>query len=94
VTLIRHAYVATAFRGQGIGGQLITHLIKHATRPTLVGAWAAAVWAVRFYEKHGFRLVTWEEKERLLRKYWSIPERMIETSVVLGDYRWFHSQSG
>jgi N-acetylglutamate synthase-like GNAT family acetyltransferase len=93
VTLIRHAYVATDFRGKGIGGELIAHLKKLAIRPTLVGTWAAADWAVRFYEKHGFRLVTWEEKERLLRKYWSIPERQTETSVVLADRRWFESQS-
>ena len=94
VTLIRHAYVATAYRGQGIGGNLITHLKKLATSPTLVGTWAAAVWAVKFYEKHGFRLVTREEKERLLRKYWSIPERQTETSVVLADHRWLKSQRG
>jgi N-acetylglutamate synthase-like GNAT family acetyltransferase len=92
VTLIRHAYVRTAYRGQGIGGTLIAHLKKIATRPTLVGTWAAAVWAIRFYEKHGFRLVTMKEKERLLRKYWSIPERQTETSVVLADHRWFQSQ--
>ena len=92
VPLIRHAYVATEFRGQGIGGKLIAHLKKLVTRPTLVGTWAAAVWAIRFYEKHGFRLVTMEEKERLLRKYWCIPERQTETSVVLADHKWF-SQS-
>jgi GNAT superfamily N-acetyltransferase len=93
VTLIRHAYVATTFQGQGIGGKLIAHLKTLAIRPTLVGTWAAADWAVRFYEKHGFRPVTWEEKERLLRKYWSIPERQTETSVVLADRRWFESRS-
>ena len=92
VTLIRHAYVATAFQGQGIGGKLIAHLKTLSTRPTLVGTWADADWAIRFYEKHGFRPVTWEEKERLLRKYWSIPERQTETSVVLADQRWFQSQ--
>jgi GNAT superfamily N-acetyltransferase len=94
VTLIRHAYVATAFRGQGIGGKLIAHLKTLVIRPTLVGTWAAADWAIRFYEKHGFRLVTMEEKERLLREYWSIPDRQTETSVVLADGRWFESQSG
>jgi N-acetylglutamate synthase-like GNAT family acetyltransferase len=91
VTLIRHAYVRTADRGYGIGGKLISHLKTLATRPTLVGTWAAAVWAIRFYEKNDFHLVTWEEKERLLRKYWSIPERQTETSVVLADQRWFAS---
>jgi N-acetylglutamate synthase-like GNAT family acetyltransferase len=94
VTLIRHAYVNTAFRGRGIGGALIAHLKTLAARPTFVGTWAAAVWAVRFYEKHGFRLVSKEEKDRLLRKYWSIPERQTETSVVLADRRWFESHSG
>src|SRR5512147_1940137 len=88
VTLIRHAYVRTAQRNKGIGGKLITHLKTLITRPTLVGTWAAATWAIRFYERHGFHLVTWEEKERLLRKYWSIPERQTETSVVLADEQW------
>ena len=60
------------------------------SRPVLMGTWAAATWAIRFYEKHGFRLVTPEEKNRLLKKYWSIPERQVETSVVLGDERWFN----
>ena len=94
VTLIRHAYVNTAFRGRGIGGTLIAHLKTLATRPTLVGTWAAAVWAIRFYEKHGFRLVSKDEKDRLLKTYWSIPERQAETSVVLADRRWFESCSG
>jgi len=94
VTLIRHAYVNEAFRGRGIGGTLIAHLKTLATRPTLVGTWAAAVWAIRFYEKHGFRLVSKDEKDRLLRTYWSIPERQTETSVVLADRRWFESCSG
>jgi len=85
VTLIRHAYVRTAWRGKGIGGKLLAHLKDLVTRPTLVGTWAAATWAIRFYEKHGFKLVTPEEKDRLLRKYWSIPERQTETSVVLAD---------
>jgi N-acetylglutamate synthase-like GNAT family acetyltransferase len=94
VTLIRHAYVRTARRGEGIGGRLLSHLKKLIGRPALVGTWADAVWAIRFYEKHGFTLVTREEKERLLRKYWSIPERQTETSVVLGDARWFDCREG
>jgi GNAT superfamily N-acetyltransferase len=85
VTLIRHAYVRTKHRNKGIGGRLLSHLKTLAGRPTFVGTWQAASWAVRFYEQHGFRLVTHEEKERLLRKYWNIPERQTETSVVLGD---------
>lgn len=60
-----------------------------ASRPLLVGTWAAATWAVRFYEKHGFRLVTPDEKDRLLRRYWNIRDRQIETSVVLADDAWF-----
>src|SRR5512143_1231013 len=88
VTLIRHAYVRTKERGRGIGGQLLTHLKTLINRPALVGTWAAAIWAVKFYERHGFTLVTWEEKERLLRKYWSIPDRQTETSVVLADEQW------
>ena len=92
VTLIRHAYVRTARRNQGIGGELLSHLRKQTTRPILIGTWADAVWAIRFYEKHGFRLVSSEEKERLLRKYWSVPRRQIETSVVLADQKWFDAR--
>ena len=92
VTLIRHAYVRTAKRNQGIGRMLLAELLKQTTRPVLVGTWAAAEWAVRFYQRHGFRLVTPEEKDRLLRKYWSIPDRQIETSVVLADERWWAGQ--
>ncbi|MFQ5796199.1 MAG: GNAT family N-acetyltransferase [Candidatus Bipolaricaulia bacterium] len=92
VTLIRHAYVRTAKRNQGIGGKLLSSLREQAARPILVGTWADAVWAIRFYEKHGFRLVSPEEKDRLLRKYWSIPERQIETSVVLADQKWFDAR--
>lgn len=89
VTLIRHAYVRTAERNGGIGSKLLSYLEGQTIRPVLIGTWADAVWAVRFYEKHGFRLVTKEEKDRLLKKYWSISERQIETSVVLADQRWF-----
>jgi len=92
VTLIRHAYVRTAKRNQGIGGKLLSSLRQQATRPLLVGTWADALWAIRFYENYGFQLVSWEEKEWLLRKYWSIPERQVETSVVLADQRWFSSE--
>ncbi len=91
VTLIRHAYVRTVKRNQGIGGRLLASLCKKTEKPLLMGTWADAIWAIRFYEKHGFRLVTPEEKDRLLRKYWSIPEKQVETSVVLADQRWFDS---
>lgn len=89
VTLIRHAYVRTDRQNQGIGGRLLSDLRRKTTRPILMGTWADAFWAVRFYEKYGFRLVSPEEKTRLLREYWSIPERQVETSVVLADQRWF-----
>jgi N-acetylglutamate synthase-like GNAT family acetyltransferase len=85
VALIRHAYVRTNQRKKGIGSLLLQDLIKDAERPILVGTWKAAVWAIRFYEKHGFRVVGTEEKNRLLKKYWVIPDRQIETSVVLVD---------
>lgn len=83
VILIRHAYVRTDNRRTGIGSVLIEDLIKRADRPVLIGTWAAADWAVAFYQKHKFELVSSSEKDRLLRTYWSIPDRQIETSVVL-----------
>jgi len=94
VTLIRHAYVRTAQRNQGIGERLLSRLRTLTERPILIGTWADAVWAIRFYEKHGFRRVSPEEKVRLLKKYWSIPERQVETSVVLAGPRWFEGQRG
>jgi GNAT superfamily N-acetyltransferase len=84
VTLIRHSYVLPDHQGKGIGGKLLKYLLSLArTSEVLVGTWEAAYWAVRFYEKHDFRLLSKEEKDRLLRKYWNIPERQVETSVVL-----------
>lgn len=88
VTLIRHAYVRTGGQQRGIGGQLLNHLLARAGGHVLIGTWKAATWAIRFYEKHGFSLVSEAEKERLLRKYWTIPERQVETSVVLADATW------
>jgi GNAT superfamily N-acetyltransferase len=85
ITLIRHAYVRTSERNKGIGSKLLSHLRRITAWPILIGTWADAVWAIRFYEKHGFRLVSTEEKNRLLRKYWRIPERQVETSVVLAE---------
>ena len=87
VTLIRHAYVRTAFRNRGIGTLLLTQLRALTSKPILIGTWTTASWAIRFYEKQGFALLTGEEKNRLLRKYWSIPERQVETSVILADAR-------
>ncbi len=84
VTLIRHAYVLPNYQREGIGERLLRNLMSLARTPVvLVGTWEAAFWAISFYEKHGFKLVLKEEKGRLLRKYWKIPERQVETSVVL-----------
>ena len=88
VTLIRHAYVATARRRSGIGSALLRGLLARQDRPVLIGTWAAAEWAVAFYRRHGFETVPEPEKTRLLRRYWTVPERQIETSVVLADARW------
>jgi len=93
VTLIRHAYVRTTSQKLGIGAQLLEHLLKQATTPVLVGTWADAAWAIRFYEKYGFKLVSPAEKNLLLRKYWRISDRQIETSVVLADAAWRDSRS-
>jgi GNAT superfamily N-acetyltransferase len=82
-TLIRHAYVRTAHQGRGVGAELMRFLSGRTEGALLVGTWAAATWAIRFYERHGFRLVSSEEKDRLLEAYWSIPARQRETSVVL-----------
>jgi GNAT superfamily N-acetyltransferase len=83
VALVRHAYTRTATRGQGVGGALLEHLKMQARAPLLVGTWKAATWAVRFYENRGFTLTGEEEKARLLKRYWNIPERQVEASVVL-----------
>jgi GNAT superfamily N-acetyltransferase len=83
VDLIRHAYVRPGRQRGGVGGTLLAHLRDEASRPMLVGTWAAAEWAIRFYERHGFELVSRERKTELLERYWDIPERQIETSVVL-----------
>jgi len=83
VELIRHAYVRPDSQGRGVGGALLGHLEARATRPLLVGTWATAEWAIGFYQRHGFRPVGPERTRTLLKAYWSIPERQIETSVVL-----------
>ncbi|MEA3408045.1 MAG: GNAT family N-acetyltransferase [Chloroflexota bacterium] len=89
VALIRHAYVRSDRRNEGIGSQLLSHLESLTDKPILVGTWADATWAIKFYEKNGYRLVPEELKDRLLKKYWSIPERQIDTSVVLANAAWF-----
>ncbi len=88
VTLIRHAYVRSSCQGQGIGAALLQHLRQMSTKPMLIGAWADAVWAIRFYERHGFDLVSSSEKNRLLKSYWTVSSRQIATSVVLADEQW------
>jgi GNAT superfamily N-acetyltransferase len=85
VDLIRHAYVLPASQRAGVGSALLRHLRGLTGRPMLVGTWAAADWAIRFYRRHGFELVSPERKTALLRTYWSIPDRQIETSVVLAN---------
>ena len=84
VTLIRHAYVLTSYQRKGYGEKLLKHLLGLAeTSKVYVGTWEAATWAIKFYQRNGFKLVSTEEKNKLLKKYWSIPERQVETSVVL-----------
>ena len=83
VTLIRHAYVKSNRRHRGIGGELLAYWLRQLDGKILVGTWKAAGWAIKFYEKHGFQLVSEAEKDRLLQTYWDIPRRQIETSVVL-----------
>jgi GNAT superfamily N-acetyltransferase len=89
VILIRHAYVATSSQKRGIGAHLLSHLRKLTPGPVLIGTWSHAVWAIRFYEKHGFQIVRPQQKDPLLRRYWTVPERQIEASVVLADPRWW-----
>jgi len=82
-TLIRHAYVLSSHQGRGIGGALLAALVRESSGQLLVGTWAAAQWAIRFYQRHGFRLVPAQEKDRLISRYWNISQRQQEVSVVL-----------
>jgi GNAT superfamily N-acetyltransferase len=88
VTLVRHAYTRTTHQGRGLGSALLEHLRAQTTRPVLIGTWKAATWAIRFYQRHGFRLVSETEKRALLQRYWTVPERQIQESVVLADAAW------
>jgi GNAT superfamily N-acetyltransferase len=88
VALIRHAYVASTAQRRGVGTALLRHVTPLAGKPVLIGTWADAQWAIDFYQRNGFTVIPRADKERLLRTYWSIPERQIETSVVLADERW------
>jgi len=89
VTLIRHAYVRTDSQKRGIGTQLLSHLRHLAKGPVLIGTWADALWAIRFYERHGFQMVSKQEKDQLLSQYWTVPERQREISVILADATWW-----
>ena len=88
VTLIRHAYVRSIYRNKGIGSKLLAHLDSISTTPVLIGTWIDAVWAIKFYQKHRFRLLSKSETQTLLQKYWTIPIRQVETSVVLASPNW------
>ena len=92
VALVRHAYVAPTTQRTGVGTSLLRHVQGLVDKPVLIGTWAAATWAIEFYRRNGFTVVTSGHKDRLLRTYWSIPARQIETSVVLADRRWMEAQ--
>jgi GNAT superfamily N-acetyltransferase len=85
VDMIRHAYVSPGSQREGVGSALLEHLAGRSSRRILVGTWAAAGWAIRFYRRHGFEMVSPERKAALLKTYWTIPDRQIETSVVLAN---------
>jgi N-acetylglutamate synthase-like GNAT family acetyltransferase len=91
VCLIRHSYVRTFLQKGGIGTGLLKYLESKTDKPVLIGTWTDAVWAISFYEKNGYCLLPREEKNRLLRTYWTIPERQVETSVVLADEKWMNA---
>ena len=93
VDLIRHAYVRTDQRKKGIGSILLKEIIQKTKKPVLIGTWRDADWALNFYKKNGFELVSEEEKNKLLKKYWKIPERQVETSVVLASGRYIEKIS-
>ena len=93
VTLIRHAYVRSLRRRKGCGSQLLEYLLSESSRPYLIGTWAAATWAIRFYEKHGFRQLSHKETTSVLNKYWSVSVRQIETSVVLANEKWRYQEA-
>ena len=88
VALVRHAYVSTALQRKGVGAALLKRVQGLTTKPMLIGTWRDATWAIAFYQRNGFTLLSDGAKEILLRRFWSIPARQIETSVVLGDHRW------
>jgi len=92
VALVRHAYVARTTQRRGVGTRLLRHVEGLVDKAILIGTWADASWAIEFYRRNGFAVVPSSHKDRLLRTYWSIPERQVETSVVLADGRWMEGQ--
>jgi N-acetylglutamate synthase-like GNAT family acetyltransferase len=92
VALVRHAYVAPTTQRTGVGTSLLRHVESLVDTPILIGTWAAASWAIEFYRRNGFAIVPSGDKDRLLRTYWSIPARQVETSVVLANGRWMEAQ--
>jgi N-acetylglutamate synthase-like GNAT family acetyltransferase len=92
VTLVRHAYVGPATQRKGVGSRLLHHVQSLIDKPVLIGTWAAASWAIDFYRRNGFTVLSESDTRRLLRTYWSIPERQVDTSVVLADRRWIDAQ--
>lgn len=94
VALVRHAYVTPTMQRKGVGTRLLRHVEGLTSKPVLIGTWADASWAIEFYRRNGFTVVSTGHKDFLLRKYWSIPARQVETSVVLADGRWMKGQPG
>jgi GNAT superfamily N-acetyltransferase len=92
VALVRHAYVAPTAQRSGVGTKLLRHVESLVDKPILIGTWAAATWAIEFYQRNGFTLLSIGDTDRLLRTYWSIPARQIETSVVLANGRWMEAE--
>jgi N-acetylglutamate synthase-like GNAT family acetyltransferase len=92
VALVRHAYVAPTMQRKGVGRTLLRHVEGLTGKPILIGTWADASWAIEFYRRNGFTVVPNRHKDSLLRRYWSIPARQVETSVVLADGRWMEAQ--
>jgi N-acetylglutamate synthase-like GNAT family acetyltransferase len=92
VALVRHAYVAPTTQRTGVGTRLLRHVEGLVDKPILIGTWAAASWAIEFYRRNGFTVVPSGHKDDLLRTYWSIPARQIQTSVVLANGRWIEAQ--
>ena len=93
VALVRHAYVASNLQKKGVGTTLLRHVEGLTSKPILIGTWASASWAIDFYRRNGYTVVSDQDKDRLLQTYWSIPARQVETSVVLADRRWMDAQA-